>query len=130
MLIPYGGQITIGDDFSLNPYSVLYGHGGLTIGHGVRIAAGCVVIPANHVIEDTLQPIRKQGVTKVGIIIEDDVWIGANVTVLDGVHIAKGCVIAAGSVVRGNTDPYSIYAGVPARKIRSRGSQTGTVKEA
>lgn len=122
MIIPYGGSITIGDNFSINPYSILYGHGGLTIGDNVRIAAGCVVIPANHAIEDRSRPIRLQGLSKVGIRIGDDVWIGANVTVLDGASIAKGCVIAAGSVLRGETEPYGIYAGVPARKIRFRQS--------
>ncbi|ABR60645.1 acyltransferase [Sinorhizobium medicae] len=121
MLIPYGGVISIGDDFSLNPYSVLYGHGGLSIGNSVRIAAGCVIIPANHVFSDPGTAIRAQGLTKLGIVIEDDVWVGANVTILDGAHISRGCVIAAGSVVRGQTEPLGIYAGVPAKLIRKRG---------
>lgn len=55
-----------------------------------------------------------------GIIIEDDVWIGAGVKVLDGVTIAQGCVIGANSVVTKSTEPYGIYVGVPARKIKSR----------
>lgn len=91
MLIPYGGVISIGDDFSLNPYSVLYGHGGLSIGNSVRIAAGCVIIPANHVFSDPGTAIRAQGLTKLGIVIEDDVWVGANVTILDGAHISRVC---------------------------------------
>ncbi|MBP2237136.1 acetyltransferase-like isoleucine patch superfamily enzyme [Sinorhizobium kostiense] len=121
MLIPYGGAISIGDDFSLNPYSVLYGHGGLNIGNSVRIAAGCVIVPANHVFNDPHTAIRNQGLTKLGIAIEDDVWIGANVTILDGAHISRGCVIAAGSVVRGRTESFGVYAGVPARMIGRRG---------
>lgn len=121
MLIPYGGAIRIGEDFSLNPYSVLYGHGGLSIGNSVRIAAGCVIIPANHVFKDPHTAIRDQGLTKLGIVIEDDVWVGANVTILDGAHISRGCVIAAGSVFRGQTEPFGVYAGIPARMIRKRG---------
>lgn len=54
------------------------------------------------------------------IIIEDDVWIGAVVKVLDGVTIAQGCVIGANSVVTKSTEPYGIYVGIPARKIKSR----------
>lgn len=125
MIIPHKGHIRIGDNFSLNPYSILYGHGGLTIGNDVRIAAHTVVIPANHVFRDTTTPIRKQGLTRQGITIGNDVWIGANVTVLDGASIGEGCVIAAGSVVRGVTDPYCIYAGVPAKRIGRRGEQPG-----
>jgi maltose O-acetyltransferase len=52
------------------------------------------------------------------IIVEDEVWIGANVTVLPGVHIGECSVIGAGSVVTKDVEPYSVYAGVPARKIR------------
>ena len=52
--------------------------------------------------------------------VEDDVWIGANVIVLTGVIISKGSVIAAGSIVTKNVEPYSIVAGVPAKKISSR----------
>ncbi|WP_320200592.1 acyltransferase [Agrobacterium sp. rho-13.3] len=93
MLIPYGGKITIGNDFSLNPYSVLYGQGGLVIGNDVRIAAGCVIIPYNHIFADRNKPIRLQKLSKLGIVIEDDVWIGANVTVLDGSHISKDALL-------------------------------------
>jgi acetyltransferase-like isoleucine patch superfamily enzyme len=52
------------------------------------------------------------------IIVEDEVWIGANVTILPGVKIGKCSVIGAGSVVTADVEPYSIYAGVPAKKIR------------
>lgn len=126
MLIPYGGAISIGDNFSVNPYSVLYGHGGLTIGNDVRIAAGCVIIPANHKFQDPNIRIRNQGVTALGIVIEDDVWIGANVTILDGAHISRGCVIAAGSVVRGRTEALGIYAGTPAKLVKKRGEAAST----
>ncbi|WP_417806940.1 acyltransferase [Thioclava sp.] len=54
--------------------------------------------------------------------IEDDVWIGANCTILDDVRLAKGCVIGAGSVVSKSTEPFGIYGGVPARLIRLRGT--------
>ncbi|MBP1887698.1 acyltransferase [Sinorhizobium mexicanum] len=117
------GFVTIGDHFSLNPYSILYGSGGLTIGNWVRIAAHVVVIPANHGFSDPDTPIKKQPETRLGIVIEDDVWIGAGAVVLDGAHISRGCVIGAGSVVRGRTDPLGIYVGAPARKVGVRGEK-------
>lgn len=122
LLLSYGGSITMGDDCTVNPYSILYGHGGLKIGSGVRIAAHCVVIPSNHVYDKLDVPIFKQGLTKEGIVIEDDVWIGAHVTILDGVHIGQGSIIAAGSVVNKDVSPFSIVGGVPAKIIKNRKS--------
>ena len=121
VLDPAGGFIEVGDDCSLNPYSILYGQGGLRIGNGVRIAAHTVIVPSNHGVDDISQPIFKQKSCSKGIVIEDDVWIGANCTILDGVCLAKGCVIGAGSVVSKSTESYGIYGGVPARLIRMRG---------
>jgi acetyltransferase-like isoleucine patch superfamily enzyme len=119
-----GGHIRIGSNVSLNYYSILYGHGGLTIGDDVRIAAHTVVIPANHGIEEA-ELIRQQPLTKHGIIIGNDVWIGAGVRILDGVKIPTGCVIAAGAVVTPsvNLEPNGIYGGVPARKISMRSAE-------
>jgi acetyltransferase-like isoleucine patch superfamily enzyme len=120
MLLPYDGFIKLGDDCSVNPYTVLYGHGGLTIGNAVRIATHTVIIPANHIYADPQTPIFQQEVTMEGVLIEDDVWVGSNVTILDGVHIQKGAVIAAGSVVTKNVGAYTVVAGVPARIIKRR----------
>ncbi len=121
VLRAYGGNIVIGDNCSINPYAVLYGHGGLSIGDGVRIAAHVVVIPANHNIDDRTVFIYLQGETAVGIRIEDDVWIGAGARILDGVTLSRGTVVAAGAVVSRSTEAFGVYAGVPARKIRTRG---------
>lgn len=94
--------------------------GGVKIGNGVRIAAHCVIVPSNHIYSDPNEYIYKQGMSCKGITIEDDVWIGAGVKVLDGITIAKGCVIGANAVVSKSTEPYGIYVGVPAKKIKSR----------
>lgn len=120
MLLSYGGSIEIGDDCTVNPYSILYGHGGLKIGNGVRIAAHCTIIPSNHNFADRSVDIRLQGLTNLGITIEDDVWIGTGVRILDGVTIAKGCIVAAGAVVTQSTSPYTIVGGVPSRKLKDR----------
>jgi acetyltransferase-like isoleucine patch superfamily enzyme len=120
LLHPYGGWISVGRNVGINPYCVLYGHGGLEIGDNVLIATSCVLIPANHCFDSLEIPIRDQGLTCQGIRIEDDVWLGARVTVLDGVVIGKGAVIGAGAVVTNNIPPGAIAVGVPARVIGSR----------
>ncbi|MET0658533.1 MAG: DapH/DapD/GlmU-related protein [Steroidobacteraceae bacterium] len=120
MLATYGGEIRIGDNSTVNPYSVLYGHGGLRIGNFVRIATHCVFIPANHGFDQLDVPIARQPVEALGITIEDDVWIGANSVVLDGVTIGQGSIIGAGSVVTKSVRPYSICVGNPARVIADR----------
>jgi len=74
MLLPYDGFIKLGDDCSVNPFSVLSGHGGLTIGNYVCIATHTVMIPANHGYLDPNAPISLQDVTQEGIVIKDDVW--------------------------------------------------------
>lgn len=63
------------------------------------------------------------------IIIEDDVWIGIGSIIMGGVKIGQGSIIAAGSVVTKNVDPFSIYAGVPAKKIRNRFNSEADTKE-
>lgn len=116
----YSGYIKIGDNCSLNDFSVLYGHGGLEIGNNVRIATQTVVVPMNHKYDNPDIPITMQGITAKGIRIEDDVWIGAGVIILDDVVIGKGSVIGAGSVVTHNIPQYSIAVGVPAKVIKKR----------
>jgi len=120
LLSTHGGRIEIGDRCSINPNCCIYGHGGLKIGNYVRIAAGTIIIPANHGFEQIDIPICDQPLTKKGIVIEDDVWIGANCVITDGVVIGKGAIIGAGSVVTKDVEPYSIVGGVPARLIKKR----------
>lgn len=120
VLLTHGGNITIGNNSTVNPMSVIYGQGGVVIGNNVRIAAHTVIVPSNHIFTDTTIPIYLQGLSKKGIVIKDDVWLGAGVKVLDGVTIETGCVIGANSVVTKSTDPYGIYIGVPARLLKKR----------
>ena len=120
LLMTYGGTIEIGNNCSINPYSIIYGHGNLKIGNNVLIAAHTVIIPANHIFSDHSKPINNQGLTKLGIVIEDDVWIGAGCKILDGVTIGKGSVIAAGAVVNKDVANYTIVGGVPAKFIKKR----------
>lgn len=117
------GEVVIGDDCAINSGVVMYTGNGIRIGDAVLIAANCTLAPTNHAFGDTARRIRDQGFqpSRGGIVIGDDVWLGANVVVLDGAMIGQGCVVAAGSVVRGELEPYSIYAGIPATRVGARG---------
>jgi acetyltransferase-like isoleucine patch superfamily enzyme len=117
MILTYGGDIVLGDHTSVNPFTIIYGHGGTKIGTDVRIAAHCVIIPANHVPASDDKPLFESGVTAHGITIEGDVWIGAGCQILDGVTIGRGATVGAGSVVTRSIAPHSTVAGVPARVL-------------
>ena len=117
-----GGSIRLGCMNSVNPYCVLYGHGGLITGDFVRIAAHTVIIPANHIFDNPDIPIARQGLIKKGIRIGRDVWIASCCSILDGVEIGDGCVVAAGAVVNRSVLPFSVVGGVPAKVIKMRRS--------
>lgn len=116
----YNGKIEIGDNTQLNPFTVIYG-GNVKIGNNVLVAPHCMIASGNHDFLQTEVPMRFAGdLTKGPIIIGNDVWIGANSTVTDGVTIGNGSVIAANSCVTTNVEDFAIYGGVPAKKIGSR----------
>lgn len=115
-------DIEIGENCYLNSGTVLYSGNGIKMGDNVLIGPNCNIVPTNHQYSDRDTPMRLQRFlpSKGGIVIEDDVWLGANVTILDGAIIRKGSIIGANSTVIGEVEAYSIYAGSPARKIKSR----------
>lgn len=117
---PREGNITIGNNCSINPFCALYGSAGIKIGDYVMIGSGAKIISAMHGFSRIDVPMRLQRTTKKGITIKNDVWIGANATVLDGVTIGSGAVVGAGAVVTKDVPEYAIAAGVPARVIRTR----------
>lgn len=120
MLYPYGGSIRIGKNVGINPYCVIYGHGGVSIGDDVMMGTSCVIVPANHVTTRTDIPMNQQGMTCKGITIGNDVWLGARTVILDGVAIGDGAIVAAGAVVVNDVPSKAVVAGVPARTIRTR----------
>ncbi len=120
IMLTHGGDIKIGNYSTINPYTIIYGQGGVKIGNGVRIAAHCTIVPSNHRYDNPNEFIFKQGLSKQGIVIEDDVWLGTGVKVLDGVTIKRGCIIGANAVVTHSTEEYGVYVGIPARKIKTR----------
>lgn len=120
------GDVEIGPECVINSGCVLYTGNGIRMGARVAVAANCTFAPANHEFRRRDLPIREQGFrpSKGGIVIEDDVWIGANCVLLDGAVLRQGCVIAAGSVVRGEVEAYSIQGGNP-MKLLGRREATG-----
>ncbi|MBL8080160.1 MAG: acyltransferase [Anaerolineales bacterium] len=99
---------------------MLYGTGGVTIGNNVRIATNTIIVASMHKFERIDIPIYLQGHEARGIVIGNDVWIGAGCRILDGVTIGDGSILAAGAVINKDTPPYVIVGGVPARIIRER----------
>lgn len=130
IIAAYGGSIEIGANVYIGPYCVLYGHGGLAIGQHTMIGAHTIIVPANHGFVQPDRPIHVQSLTKKGIAIGEDVWIGAGCKILDGVHIGNSAVIGAGSVVTKDMDAYVIAFGTPAKVAGSRQkSSTGRASE-
>ncbi len=113
------GDVVIGDRVTLNSGCVIYTGNGLTIGNDVAIAANCTFAPVNHEFSRRDQLIRDQRFqpSRGGIIIEDDVWIGAGSVFLDGAVVRKGAVIGALSLVRGEVAAYTINIGNPLQQI-------------
>jgi acetyltransferase-like isoleucine patch superfamily enzyme len=120
ILATYGGNITIGNNSSINPFCVLYGHGNLEIGDELRMATHSIIIPANHVFTRLETPIRLQGLEKKGVKIGNNVWIGAGVKILDGVNIGNNCILGAGSVITKSINDNLIVGGVPAKILKER----------
>ncbi|WP_455998905.1 acyltransferase [Phocaeicola barnesiae] len=111
-------SISIGDNTTINRNTNILSQ--VKIGANVSIAPNVVIIGANHVFADPNKTIKSQGSTSKGIVIEDDVWIATNSSILDGVTIGKGSVVAAGAVVNKDVPPYSVVGGVPAKILKSR----------
>ena len=118
-----GGSVTIGDHSHIQSHCNIKGFLSSTrIGRNVQIAPHCGFSPYEHGFHDTGASIREQAITSKGdIVLADDVWLGLNVQVLDGVSIGKGTVIGAGAVVTKSMPANSICVGVPARVLRQRG---------
>jgi acetyltransferase-like isoleucine patch superfamily enzyme len=116
------GDVFIGSNVYINSGTVIYSANGVRIGNDVLIGPNCNIVPVNHNTSDRENPIRLQGYpkSKGGVVIEDDVWLAANVTILDGVVIGKGAIIGAGSVVTKNVEPYTINFGIPSKKVGVR----------
>ena len=114
------GRVTVGSRSWLGPFCLVYGNGGVTIGSNVLVAGHTSINTVSHSADRCDVPINDQPVVIDPVIIEDDVWIGLNAVVLQGVTIGRGSIVGAGAVVNRSIPPWSVAVGVPARVIGRR----------
>ena len=117
------GDVIIGNNTGIGLSNVIIGP--VNIGNYVMLAQHVVISGLNHGYEDVTTPPRLQKVITKQIIIEDNVWIGANSVITAGVNIGRNAVIGAGSVVTKNIPAFSVAAGNPARTIKMYCHETG-----
>lgn len=110
-----GKNIRIGKRVFINAGCKFQDQGGITIGNDVLIGHNCVIATLNH----AMNPDRRADMIPAPVVIEDKVWIGSNVTILQGVTIGYGAIIAAGAVVNKDVPPLTIVGGVPAKVIKA-----------
>ncbi len=115
-----GKGISIGNYVGIGEFAYLGGAGGLSIGDETIVGQYFSCHPENHNSENEAIAIRHQGTTRKGIAVGRNCWIGSKVTILDGVEIGNGCIIAAGAVVTKSFPAKSIIGGVPAKLLKSR----------
>jgi len=118
------GSFQIGHHCLLQPYATMNAGGAhIVIGNYVICGQMVSIHAGNHSFDDPARLIAEQGTTHQGVVIEDDCWLGAKVTILDGVTIGRGSVIGAGAVVTKSLPAMSVAVGVPARIIKVRGAR-------
>ena len=116
----YPYRIKIGVNATINEWVYLNGFGTISIGDNVRIGHRTSIITSDHIYINKNIPIYKQGLVSSKVIIEDDVWIGCNVTILKGVKIGKGSIIGANSLVAKSIPPNTIVGGNPLKFLKKR----------
>jgi acetyltransferase-like isoleucine patch superfamily enzyme len=117
---PHDGGILIGPNAYIGPNSTLFGAAGIEIGESALISPGVVITSHQHSYARTDMDIRLQPLRFGRVVIERDVWIGANATVLPGVRLGTGSVVGAGAVVTHDVCPRTVVLGIPARVARER----------
>lgn len=121
-----GRGMRVGNHSNIGPYCYIGCSGLITIGDNVLMGPRVSMSAENHNYSDLTAPIRKQGVTRKEISIADDCWLGSNSVITAGVKIGKGSIVAAGAVVTRGVPEYSIVAGIPARIVRARASDSAS----
>lgn len=119
-----GEGLVIGSNTGLGHFNFINAQGGVYIGDNVIMGPYVKILSENHNFDDFDTLIKDQNVTRKGIVIGNDVWVGASVIILDGVTIGDGAVLAAGSVVNRNVPSYAVVAGCPATIKKYRLSKT------
>ncbi|MFZ3183196.1 MAG: acyltransferase [Pseudomonas sp.] len=115
-----GRNLVVGDDVDFATGVLVTTDGGVYIGKRVLIGYRTQVLSSNHAVPVKPARIFSAGHIKAPVRIEDDVWIGANCTILPGVTVGEGSIVAAGSVVTRDVPPFTYVGGVPAKVIKER----------
>jgi len=115
-----GARLHVGNRSSLGKHMQIHINDDVYIGDHTDIGPEVHIYTQDHRHDRTDIPMQKQGYVRAPVIIGNDVWIGAKSVITKGVKIGDGVIIGANSVVTKDCEPYSIYGGVPARKIKSR----------
>ncbi len=115
-----GRNLDIGDDVTLAGGVIIGTAGVVKIGDRSLIGFRTTIISGNHTVPPNRGRIFESGFARQPVVIGNDVWVGANVIILPGRTIGDGAVVAAGSVVTKNVDPFTIVGGNPAKLIRQR----------
>ena len=110
------GDVIIGNHTRIGLHNTIIGP--VTIGIHVNLAQGITITALNHNFDDSEKRIDQQGISTKEVVLEDDIWVGANAVILPGVTIGKHAVVAAGAIVTKDVPPHSLVAGVPAKVIR------------
>lgn len=118
-LSKYGKGLKMGNNSAVGDYTQFGAAGGIEIGNDVIMGSYISFHSENHNFSDTSKLIREQGVTSKGIIIGNNIWVGAKVTFLDGCVVGNNTVVAAGAVVNGNYPDNSIIGGIPAKVLKT-----------
>lgn len=111
-------KLKLGESVYINNNFWCNGKGGIEIGDDTLIGPNVTIHSSNHNFESIAELIRTQGHNDQKVKIHNNVWLGANVVVLPGSVIKSGCIIGAGSIVRGILEENSVYVGNPIRKIK------------
>lgn len=113
-------NIECGRNFAVNSNTYINAVGGVKIGDDVLLGPNVAISSGEHQYSEGRLPVTLQPIVRKKIVIGNGVWIGANAVILPGVVLAEGTIVGAGAVVTKSTEPYSVVAGVPAKKIKDR----------
>lgn len=117
-------QIIVGDNCNFGEGTHITAIGCIQIGNNVLTGPNVLISDNAHGASSidamTMPPMERELVSKGPVVIDDNVWIGANVCVMPGVHIGKGAIIGANSVVTKDVPPYCVAAGIPAKVIKQQ----------
>lgn len=112
-------NLSIGSNVSIHECCYLDALGGIYIGDHVSIAHNSSLLSTNHTYFDKKIPIKYNKVSLAPLVIQDDVWVGAGCRLLAGVTVQTRVIVAAGAVLTKDAEPFSLYGGVPAVKLKS-----------